>query len=433
MTRKPIYCLLLILLIAMQSVCHVSAAAFTGATLMSESAVLMDGETGQILFEKEMHRRMYPASITKIMTATLALERGRPNDKITMSYDAVHSIARGSSHIALIPDEELTLEQALYALALTSANDAANGIAEHIGGSMEDFSALMNERARQAGALRTNFVNAHGLYNVNHYTTAHDMARITLAAIKHPAFAEIFGSLIYDIPPTNLQPQQRTLRSTNYMLMGRYKYEGAIAAKTGWTRQSQHTLMTVAERDGRTLIAVVMRSGGRRDRWEDMTALLDYGFAGFTKVSFAAGELGQGEMFTDRAFSCLVPNALTKEDIEITYVTQPGANGGTSARAVFTLKASGFLADLGELEMELPAALPAVAGATRQERTREGNTAVLPWGLGAAGLLLLCLVLLRLLKKKKRRPRRKVAGSVIIRLNQTPAGYALHGGRRRRR
>lgn len=248
-------------------------------TLKSETAVLMDGETGQVLFEKDMYRRMFPASITKIMTALLALENGKLDDVITMSRDAVFSIGRGTSHVALDADEELTLEEALYAIALASANDAANGIAELIGKTMEGFATMMNGRAKQAGALDTNFTNAHGLFDEDHYTTAYDMARITMAAIENPVFTKIFSSLLYEMPPTNKQPETRTFRCTNAMLSGKNKYEGVIASKTGWVNQSGNTLMAAARRDGRTLIAVVMQATGKADACEDVTALLEYGFS----------------------------------------------------------------------------------------------------------------------------------------------------------
>jgi len=257
----------------------VSAVEADEISLKSETAVLMDGDTGRIIFEKEMHRRMYPASITKIMTALLALENGKLGDAITMSREAVFSIGRNTSHIALDTDEVLTLEEALYAMALASANDAANGVAEHIGGTIEGFAVMMNGRAREAGALDTSFANAHGLFDENHYTTAYDMARITAEAIKIPAFTKIFSSLIYEMPPTNKQSETRTLRSTNAMMTGKYKYEGVIAGKTGWINQSGNTLVTAARRDGRTLIAVVMRAPAKSEACEDTTVLLDYGFS----------------------------------------------------------------------------------------------------------------------------------------------------------
>ena len=136
--------------------------------LQSETAVLMDAETGQILYQKEMNKKMYPASITKIVTGMLALKNAQLTETITMSYDAVFSIDRDSSHIALDVNEQITLEQALYALTIESANDAANGIAELVGGSMEEFVDMMNQTAKDAGAINTNFSNAHGLFDENH-------------------------------------------------------------------------------------------------------------------------------------------------------------------------------------------------------------------------------------------------------------------------
>ena len=128
--------------------------------LQSETAVLMDAETGQILYQKEMNKKMYPASITKIVTGMLALKNAQLTETITMSYDAVFSIDRDSSHIALDVNEQITLEQALYALTIESANDAANGIAELVGGSMEEFVDMMNQTAKDAGAINTNFSKA---------------------------------------------------------------------------------------------------------------------------------------------------------------------------------------------------------------------------------------------------------------------------------
>ena len=145
--------------------------------LQSETAVLMDAEIGQILYQKEMNKKMYPASITKIVTGMLALKNAQLTETITMSYDAVFSIDRDSSHIALDVNEQITLEQALYALTIESANDAANGIAELVGGSVEEFVDMMNQTAKDAGAINTNFSNAHGLFDENHYTTSYDMAK----------------------------------------------------------------------------------------------------------------------------------------------------------------------------------------------------------------------------------------------------------------
>ncbi|MCL2158156.1 MAG: serine hydrolase, partial [Oscillospiraceae bacterium] len=178
--------------------------------IKSEVAVLIDADTGQVLYGKNQNARIYPASTTKIMTALLALERGNLSDIITMSYDAVWSIGRDTSHVALDENEQLNLEQALYALAIESANDAANGIAELIGGSMENFSGMMTKRAKELGANNTNFTNAHGLQDSNHYTSAYDLAIIMAEAVKIPEFTRMFTTVTYSMPPTNRQPETRT-------------------------------------------------------------------------------------------------------------------------------------------------------------------------------------------------------------------------------
>ncbi len=165
--------------------------------LVSESAVLMDAKTGQILYEKNMHTQLYPASITKILTILLGLEHGQLQDTVIMSREAVFSILRGSSHIALTDGEEITLEQALMAAMLPSANDASNGIAEHISGSVKDFAVLMNQRAQEAGAINSNFANPHGLPDEEHVSTAYDMAMITRAALQNDKLEKYWVQVRY--------------------------------------------------------------------------------------------------------------------------------------------------------------------------------------------------------------------------------------------
>lgn len=336
--QKVVSALLVLLLLCTVAAfpVKVSAAAVSSQPpeIRSESAVLIDAVSGQVLYQKNMDRKMYPASITKIMTGLLALEKGDLTKKLTMSYDAVFSIDRNSSHIALDVDEEITLEQALYALSIASANDAANGIAEQIGGTMENFSVLMNEAAVKAGAENTNFTNAHGLPDNNHYTTAYDMAKITAAALKLPKFIEIFSAKRYEIPPTNKQPETRMLWNSNKFINGEIPYEGILMSKTGWTSESQHTLVTAAKRGDTTLIAVVMKSSNTRDKWKDTTALFDYGFNGFTPVKISKERLEKSSptemvtadnsqvrtVFTAASdVSLLIPADKTMDDVSIAY------------------------------------------------------------------------------------------------------------------
>lgn len=253
--------------------------------IQSETAVLMVAETGQVLYQKDMDKRMYPASITKIMTGMLALIHGELTDIITISEDALSSVDTGSSNIALFSGEQITLEQALYALSVASANDAANVIAESIGGTISHFVEMMNLEAKEASAKNTHFTNPSGMPDDNHYTTAYDMALITAQALKAPQFTKIFSEKRYSIPPTNKQSETRIFNTSNRLLNGDMPYEGLLMSKVGWTTDSQHTLVTAARRNNTTLIAVVMKSSDSTVKWADTEALLDYGFEQFEPVT----------------------------------------------------------------------------------------------------------------------------------------------------
>ncbi|MDD3229497.1 MAG: D-alanyl-D-alanine carboxypeptidase [Oscillospiraceae bacterium] len=308
--------------------------------IQSETAVLMDASTGQILYQKNMRTKMYPASITKIMTGMLALKNAELTDVITMSYDGVFSIDRDSSHVALDVDEQITLEQALYALSIESANDAANGIAELVGGSMESFVVMMNAAAKEIGAENTQFANAHGLFDENHYTTAYDMAKITAEAIKVPGFTDVFSATYFEIPPTNKQPDTRYFGNRNKLLNGEMPYEGIIMSKTGWTSESQHTLVTAAKRGGTTLIAVVMKSSMSNYKWDDTVQLLDYGFSQFYRTEISISQLAsqlsldaKSEISEPRTFSLLLPSGTSPGDLDV-HLDGSTSQAGESAITV---------------------------------------------------------------------------------------------------
>ena len=314
---------------------EILAEELTSSSIMSRNAILMDAKTGQILFEKNMNEKAYPASTTKIMTGLLALEKGKLDDIVTMSRDAVFRIERGSSNIALDTNEEILLKDLLYALAIRSANDAANGIAEHIGGTYDNFLYMMNERAKELGAKNTNFLNPNGLFDENHYSTAYDMALILKQGIQTPGFLEFFGKKTYTIPPTNLKDKERILYNGNSLLMGRYGDVGLIASKTGYTVRARHTLVTAAQKEDRVLIAVALNSDHPRDKYVDTKTLLDYGFDNFREVTidndFLAKRIetfqnkGQINQFLNlRVLSenYLLHNSFTLDDIEIKYEKQ---------------------------------------------------------------------------------------------------------------
>ncbi|MPM76929.1 hypothetical protein SDC9_123928 [bioreactor metagenome] len=254
----------------------------------------------------------------------LALKNAEMADVITMSSDAVFSIDRDSSHVALDVDEQITLEQAMYALSIESANDAANGIAELVGGSMENFVAMMNVAVKEIGAENTQFANAHGLFEEDHYTTAYDMAKITAEAIKVPGFTDVFSATYFEIPPTNKQPDTRYFGNRNKLLNGEMPYEGIIMSKTGWTSESQHTLVTAAKRGETTLIVVVMKSSTSNDKWDDTVQLLDYGFSQFYRTEISISQLAsqldlgtKSEISEPNMVSLLLPSGKNLSDLAV--------------------------------------------------------------------------------------------------------------------
>ena len=261
--------------------------------LASQAAILMDADTGQVLYEKNAHLQLYPASITKIMTAMLALQELEPDQVLTVSPSAVGAVPVTSSHISLKAGEQLTVEQALYAIATMSANDAANVLAEAVSGSLSDFAVHMTDTARSLGAMDTNFTNANGLPDSSHYTTAYDMALITAAALKVPGLAEYFCTTEYLLPPTNLSDARVFANKDRLLPGGQYYYEGVLMAKTGWTSSAQGTFAAVVRRGDTTLIVIALKSPLLEDKYRDTWTLMDYGFSRYAKVFFTGEELAE--------------------------------------------------------------------------------------------------------------------------------------------
>lgn len=255
-----------------------------GPKIEAKAAVLMDVVTESVLYSKNADEKLYPASITKIMTSLLACENLNMKDKMVVSQEAAFGIAEpGTSSIYADAGEEFTVEQAMMGLMLESANEIALALAEETSGSVKKFVELMNWRAKQLGCTNTHFNNPHGLSDELHYTTANDMAKISKAAWFHPMFRKFCTRDIYEIPPTNKQPETRYLLNHHKMMPGRdYAYEGVLGGKTGYTTAAGSTLVTFAKRDGMILMSVVM--GSVNGAWSDTAALLDYGFNNFERV-----------------------------------------------------------------------------------------------------------------------------------------------------
>lgn len=302
--RQPLHAIALLLALLMLTIpvgatgaISASVAAVVPPALSAQAALLLDADTGRVLFAHNEDARLPMASTTKIMTALIVAEQLNMTDAIRIDKRAVG--VEGSS-IYLYADEWLTVEQLLYALLLESANDAAVALALAVSDSVEAFADLMNQKALALGLKDTHFTNPHGLDDEAHYTTAHDLARIASAALAHPALKRIMSTKKMTIPLCDMTAPgtvpDDTVDSTdargetvavgtrvllNHNKMLRY-YDGAIGIKTGYTKRSGRCLVSAAERDGLTLIAVTLNAP---DDWSDHTALLDYGFSSYSRIT----------------------------------------------------------------------------------------------------------------------------------------------------
>ncbi|MBS4173326.1 D-alanyl-D-alanine carboxypeptidase family protein [Bacillus sp. FJAT-49736] len=243
---------------------HISAAK---KAVSARSAILMDQDSGRILFEKNANEVSRIASITKIMTAILAIESGKLNKTVTISDRAVRT--EGSS-IYLKPGDKMKLEDLVYGLMLRSGNDAANSIAEYVGGSIEGFVFLMNQKAREIGMNNTHFANPNGLdnRNLNHFSTAYDMALLTRYAMQNKTYQKISGTKFY-----------KGWRNKNRLLTEKYKY--CTGGKTGYTKLAKRTLVTTATKNGEKLIAVTLNGP---DDWNDHIWMFEYGFKSYNST-----------------------------------------------------------------------------------------------------------------------------------------------------
>jgi len=283
--------------------------------ISAQSAALIDVESGRLLLEKNSTKRMRIASLTKIMTAIVAIEHGNINDLVKTSDNAY---GKEGSSIYLKRGETLRLEDMLYGLMLRSGNDAAVAIAEHVGGSVEGFAHLMNEKARYIGMTQSHFTNPHGLDDSNnHYSTARDMALLTAYALRNPVFKKIVSTKVKNIPNQG-EKWDRRLLNKNKML---HMYQGADGVKTGYTKLAKRCLASSATRNGQQLAVIVLNAP---DDWDDSAKWMDYGFSHYPKtelvkmkeaVKVKDEEQSEKTYYAIRSFSYPL-HAEEKEDIK---------------------------------------------------------------------------------------------------------------------
>lgn len=378
--------------------------------LQAEAAILMEAQSGQILYSKNAEQTMYPASITKILTGIIAIESGQLDDVVTVSQNAFDT---GGTRVYLEVGEQKKLLDLVYGMLVNSGNDAAVAIAEHIGGTVEGFAKMMNEKARQLGAENSHFVNPSGMPDEEHVTTASDMARITRYAMHNETFREIVSTKEYAWEGDGWQPG--SIVNHNRLL---WDYEGATGVKNGYTDAAQLTLVGASEREGQQLIAVVLKvPGAAKNVYRDITQLMDYGYEAFETHAVTIDPQ--------------LLKAVEIEGVEVAlhvegeqrFVTLPKGESLHDVEQKFSLDNSASLPiakgeQLGHLRLlfedeviqDIPVTATASVSAPRAKAEQQVNSAEFPWLMWLISLLIFswCLLYFYKLHKRKREMRTRL-------------------------
>ena len=367
--------------------------------LYAGAAVLIDADTGQVLYGKNEHSRMEPASLTKIMTCLLAMEHSDPQEPVTATAESLN-LPLDASVLGLYEGETMTMGQMLYAMMLPSANDAANAVGVHIAGSLSAFAQMMNEKAQELGLQDSTFYNSNGLPEEGHLSSAYDLVQITRAAMAYPEFLDYAGAEGYSIPEGEQNAAHAFLHTDRFLRQDTVYYdETAIAGKTGWTSTAGNCLMTVMQRDGRTLIAVVLQSDSdevARTAYVDSQTLFDYGFDQFVQAEWTLP--AQSEQYSDQSgstvtlqsgevsFQCLLPAGAQSSGA---YLQFPQEASEDSMAQVWLRLEDGSLWPwmLGEIPLSLSVVEEEPAMTQPQDEQQAGN------GLNS-GLIILAAVAL---------------------------------------
>lgn len=285
-----------------------------GPAIGAQSAILMDAETGVVLYEKNIHEKLYPASITKLLTTYIAINRCEPDERITFSQKAIDSINWWEdANMGVNAGASLPLSDVLYGILVGSANEAAYAVAEHISGSIEEFALLMNETAKELGCTGSNFVTPNGIHDENHYTTAHDMALIAQAFFSNETLAKMSGTSRFTVPVNETQTREGIiLTAKSQLLPGKaYAYDYLVGTKTGYTEAARQTLVSCAYKEGMKLICVILKEENPY-QFTDTISLFDYGFDNFNALPIS--ELDSGYS---------IDNAFFTTDIDLLGSSKP--------------------------------------------------------------------------------------------------------------
>ena len=385
-----------------------------GPGTYGDAAIVMDAGTGAILYAKNIDEHFYPASITKVLTALVALENGKFEDPVVVSEDCVSFLEPGDSSIGLKKGNEITLEQALYATLLASANEAAYAVGENVGKNAGHdyawFLEQMNERCRELGGTNSNFANTNGLPDPDHYTCARDMALIGSEMFKYPEFFKIVQTMQYEIPASDTC-QQHIFQQKHKMLneSSREYYKYAVGGKTGYTPDALNTLITMADKDGMQLVCVVLHTQSGH-HYGDTRKLFDYGYKNFTKTPVEGNETSQdvGEILEEEGGGyVLLPKGVEFADLEMELVPDDANDGKATLNYIYegnlVGKARAKLSDqyINEHKAKIQKLDASDAG---KDESKKGmaEKAVLA-GLCVVWVILVILFVRTILKRKRRR------------------------------
>lgn len=302
MTRRILSLILCLLVFAglFPSAAIASADWPDNVSIEADAGIIMDARSGAVLYGKNIHAAYPPASITKVLTALIVLQHCSLDETVTFSYDAVHQVDTNSSSAGYDVGDQATVKDLLYALLLKSANEAANALAEHVSGSMENFAKLMNETAASLGCVDSHFANPSGLQNENHYVSAYDMALITRKAFENAEFCKIVSTTYYELPPNKRNPEGQGISPGNKMVKKNWPDQycsDVIGGKTGFTTKALNTLVECAQQDDTRLVTVILHSSGTQ--YTDTQKLLNFGFKNFHSVKISDYDKTYASLGTD--------------------------------------------------------------------------------------------------------------------------------------
>lgn len=260
-----------------------------GPEISAQAAILMDANTGVILYSKNIHEKLYPASVTKILTCLLAIENGNLDDMVPFSHEAVFSVPTDGSKMGMDVGESITLEECLYGIMVASANEVANAVAEYTSGTIDDFIDMMNDYATEIGCEDSHFVNTNGLHDENHYTSAYDLAVISRLFFQNEMLCKVSNTPRYHFEASATQPDDFYVKNKHRLITEEIPYNGVVGGKTGYTDDARQTLVTCAEQNGMKLICVVLKEESPT-QFTDTVELFDYGFQNFQILNISENE-----------------------------------------------------------------------------------------------------------------------------------------------